>query len=364
MRFSVRSSGYHAAVRLLPLLVLAVAASAQAQPALVDAPLRETFDDFTGAGFAPDPAAGQLDSDDWVVTGLSAGDLAFGDSGVSGSYARGSAAGAVAEAGVWAFEVASGDPALGAQPAMNELAPGAFVTRFTNGTGAELASFTIAYECWQYNDQARATDLSVEITTGAGTESPAELDCTGAVAADGSPAWASTSLATVYTPSTPIAAGDTVELRFVLVHRGGGAAYDQVAIDELILGLVDQCGNGIDEGGDSCDDGDPCTTDACVEPTGCVFDPIAMCDLDGGVASDGGVDGDGGAPTDGGSVEPSDADVPPRYDANMLPNDPVPDLGVSDGPEPDGCDCRTGGGSGAALWPLLLVLAGLRRRRR
>lgn len=356
-------------MRLLSASILLVAASASAQPALVDAPVREPFDDFTGAGFAPDPAAGQLDSDDWVVTGLSDGDLAFGATGTTGDYARGTAAGAVTEGGVWAFEVAASDPALGAQPSMTDLTPGAFVTRFTNGTGGALASFTIAYECWQLNDEARATDVSVEITVDGATESPAELDCTGTVAADGSPAWVSESLSTVYTPSAPIGDGDTVEIRFAFSHRGGGSAYDQVAIDDLILGLVDQCGNGIDEGGDSCDDGDPCTTDSCVEPTGCEFAPIAMCEVDGGVAGDGGVTGDGGViddggtPTDGGTSEPVDADIPPRYDANMPPNDPVPDLGASTGPEPDGCDCRTGG-SGAAAWPLLLVLFGLRRRRR
>jgi len=333
---------------------------------LVDAPLREPFDGFAGAGFAPEPAAGQLDSDGWVVTGLSDGDLAFGDTGTTGTYARGAAVGAVDDGGVWAFEAVASDPALGVQPTMTDLTPGALGTRFTNGTGAALASFTLHYECWQYNDQARATDVSVEITVDGVTESPAELDCTGTATADGSPAWALERLATVYTPSTPIGDGESVGLRFVFSHRGGGMAYDQVAIDDVILGTVDQCGNGLDEAGDDCDDSDPCTTDVCVEPDGCEHMPIAMCAMDGGVAEDGGVTDDGGppSPSDGGTSDPSDAQVPPRYDANMRPNDPVPDLGVSDGPEPDGCDCRVGGSPGAALWPLGLVLFGLRRRRR
>lgn len=350
-------------MRFLSAFVLLCAAGAHAQPALVDAPVREPFDAFTGAGFAPAPAAGQLDSDVWIVTGLDAGDLAFGDTAAAASYARGTDAGAVTDPGVWAFEVAASDPALGVQPAMNELTPGALETRFTNGTGAALASLTIQYECWQFNDEARATDVSVEITVEGALESPTELDCTGTVAADGSPAWASTTLETVYTPASPIPADATVGIRFVFSHRGGGMAYDQVAIDDLVLGLVDSCGNGIVEAGDSCDDSDPCTTDTCSEPTGCDFAPIAMCDMDGGVPGDGGVTDDGGAPTDGGTTEPSDAEVPPRYDANMLPNDPVPDLGVSTGPEPDGCDCRVDGAPGAAAWPLALVLFWVRRRR-
>lgn len=347
--------------------VLAFAASLHAQPALVDAPVREPFADFSGAGFAPAPAAGQLDSDTWVVTGLSDGDLAFGDSGTTGGYARGSDGGAVTEAGVYAFEVAAADPALGVQPSSTDLTPGALETRFTNGTGAALDSFTLQYECWQLNDQARATDVDVEITVEGATESPMELDCTGTVAADASPAWASVVRETVYTPATPIPPDATVGIRFLFSHRGGGMAYDQVAIDDLVLGLADSCGNGIDETGDSCDDGDPCTSDSCSEPTGCVFDPIVMCDADAGVGGDGGVTGDGGisdgGTSDGGSAEPSDASVPPRYDANMLPNDPVPDLGVSAGPEPDGCDCRVDGAPGAAVWPLALVLVWVRRRR-
>lgn len=338
-------------MRFLPVLVLLLAASAHAQPSLLDAPVREPFDGFAGAGFAPEPAAGQLDSDTWIVTGLAAGDLTFGATGTSGSYARGSSAAPVTEGGLWAFEVAASDPALGVQPTMADLTPGALETRFVNGTGGALASFTLQYECWQLNDEARATDVSVEITVEGVTESPAELDCTGAVAADGAPVWESATLETVYTPASPIPADATVGIRFVLSHRGGGADYDEVAIDDLVFGLPGSCGNGLVEAADTCDDGDPCTTDSCAEPTGCVFEPIAMCDIDGGVTGD------------GGTSEPSDASVPARYDANMRPNEPVPDLGASTGPEPDGCDCRVDGAPGAAAWPLALALFWVRRRR-
>lgn len=53
------------------------------------------FAGFTGTGFSPTPAAGQLDSDDIIVTGLSAGDLMFGDVGTTGDYARGPSRGGV-----------------------------------------------------------------------------------------------------------------------------------------------------------------------------------------------------------------------------------------------------------------------------
>ena len=49
----------------------------------------ETFDGFSGLGFSPSPATGQLDSDIFCVTGLSDGNLAFGDTATTGDFARG-----------------------------------------------------------------------------------------------------------------------------------------------------------------------------------------------------------------------------------------------------------------------------------
>jgi hypothetical protein len=57
---------------LLFLLLAGVVKTAVAQVTPI------TFTGFTGAGFAPTPAAGQLDSDLWRVTGLSDGAGTFG----------------------------------------------------------------------------------------------------------------------------------------------------------------------------------------------------------------------------------------------------------------------------------------------
>ena len=83
---------------------------------------------------------------------------------------------------------------------------------------------------------------------------------------------------------------------------------------------------------------------------------------DGGLG-DGGL-GDAGLGDAGGATEPTDAQVPPRYDSGVFLNGyERVDLGATDGPAADGCDCRTSG-PGASFWPLGLTLLFLRRRRR
>ncbi|NBD36582.1 MAG: hypothetical protein GVY30_11375, partial [Chloroflexi bacterium] len=99
----------------------------------------EDFNTFDGSGFAPSPAAGQLDSDAWSVTGLSDGDVGFGDT-CSGDVdcARGPSTGGVSTGGVYAFDVGSGDYILGIQPGGSDFTPGEFILKVQNTTGSTL----------------------------------------------------------------------------------------------------------------------------------------------------------------------------------------------------------------------------------
>src|SRR5690606_37030536 len=60
---------------------------------------------LTGAGFAPAPTGGQLNSNAWAVTGMSDGALNFGNSVSTGDHARGqnSDPGGVSTGGIYAF---------------------------------------------------------------------------------------------------------------------------------------------------------------------------------------------------------------------------------------------------------------------
>ena len=47
-----------------------------------------TFTSFDGTGFSTSPSSGQLNSNEWRVTGMSDGDGSFGGGFTSGDFAR------------------------------------------------------------------------------------------------------------------------------------------------------------------------------------------------------------------------------------------------------------------------------------
>ena len=71
------------------------------------------FNSFTGTGFTPTPAAGQLDSDTWRVKGMSDGDGTFGGTHTSNDFGRGAFTCCQGSGGIYAWEVSSGDFSFG-----------------------------------------------------------------------------------------------------------------------------------------------------------------------------------------------------------------------------------------------------------
>ncbi|MBN1217568.1 MAG: hypothetical protein JXM69_01465, partial [Anaerolineae bacterium] len=122
-------------------------------------PFTEEFTGFTGSGFDPNPGVGQLDSDIWSVTGLSDGDLLFGDSQTTGDFARGPSAGGVTTGGVYAFDV-GGNTILGVQPGGTDFTPGEIILRLQNNTGSTITQLDVSYDIWYRNDQPRANSLN------------------------------------------------------------------------------------------------------------------------------------------------------------------------------------------------------------
>ena len=67
-----------------------------------NATFTENFNTFTGSGFAPIPSLGQLDSDLWIISGLSDGSMTYGDTRTSsGDFARGQTSNPVTTGGVY-----------------------------------------------------------------------------------------------------------------------------------------------------------------------------------------------------------------------------------------------------------------------
>ncbi|MDB9428338.1 hypothetical protein PN482_05285 [Microcystis aeruginosa CS-555/01A07] len=125
-----------------------------------NATFTENFNTFTGSGFAPIPSLGQLDSDLWIISGLSDGSITYGDTRTSGDFARGSASSPVNTGGVYGFTVASGNNAFGVQPAGDDFTPGAITLRLQNVTNSLVDSITLSYIIRFRNDQNRANSLN------------------------------------------------------------------------------------------------------------------------------------------------------------------------------------------------------------
>ena len=109
-------------------------------------------------GFAPAPAAGQLDSDLWIVTGLSDGVMTFGDTRTTGDFARGVSSGAVGIGGVYAFNTGL-NRILGVQPGTDDFTPGTIRLRLVNTSTSAQTTLHVAYKIWYRNDQDRSSYL-------------------------------------------------------------------------------------------------------------------------------------------------------------------------------------------------------------
>ncbi len=121
------------------------------------------FTGFNGSGFAPVPAAGQLDSDNWQLDNLSDGDLSFGETQTTDDFARGSSTGGVTTGGIYAFNVDGvGNIALGLQPGGSDMTPGALTLRIQNNTGNTITSLSIDYDVYINNDQPRSNSFNFE----------------------------------------------------------------------------------------------------------------------------------------------------------------------------------------------------------
>lgn len=193
----------------------------------------EDFTGFTGAGFAPTPSAGQLDSDIYSVTGLSDGDIAFGGTGDSGDFARGTTAGGVTTGGVYAID-RSGDTGIWFQPAGSDFTPGEFIIAVTNSAGP-TDTFTLAYDLLFLNDQARGNTLEVAVSTDGTTYTDlSAFDFVTPEASDGSGVQ-TVAYSDSFTLGSNVATGDTFYIRFASDDLVGGGSRDELGLDNIVV---------------------------------------------------------------------------------------------------------------------------------
>jgi len=124
-------------------------------------PVVINFTGFTAAGFTPSPTAGQLNSNEWLVTGCSDNMTpTFGSTLTSLDFTNGTSPGNVTGGGVWAFDVGSSNITLGVQPTGPDWTPGSFILRIQNNTGQVIGKLDISYSIYVRNDQARGNSFN------------------------------------------------------------------------------------------------------------------------------------------------------------------------------------------------------------
>ena len=121
----------------------------------------QTFDDFTGAGFALDIVStpGALCSDAFSIDGF--GDnVAFGETVTTGDPARGITTEDVSTGGIYALDRMGGDFALWIQPGGSDFTPGMITYRLVNNTGNTIQDLMVSYDILSFNDQDRSNSFN------------------------------------------------------------------------------------------------------------------------------------------------------------------------------------------------------------
>lgn len=148
------------------LLLGLLQANAQVNIVITGTPIVENFNGFTGAGFAPTPGAGQLDADNWRITGSNEGDLLFGGTKTTGDFARGTTGGNISTGGIYSLLTAAGaNQVLYFQPTADDFTPGTITYVYKNITGTLLTELDFSYVIYLYNNENRATSLTLSYST-------------------------------------------------------------------------------------------------------------------------------------------------------------------------------------------------------
>ncbi|MCB0481039.1 MAG: hypothetical protein KDC83_06375 [Flavobacteriales bacterium] len=188
---------------------------------------------FNGGGLATNPVAGQLNSNGISILGMSDGDLAFGASGTTGDYARGSSSGGVSTGGIYAFQTSAGNYSLGFQPGGSDFTPGSAIIKLQNNTGDTIKEFLLSYHLYVYNDQGYATKGVVSYSTNGSQYARIDSAYSDAVA-DGSPTWRKHGFSN-FNQNLMIQNGAYFYLKFEFNDSSGSGSRDEMAIDDIRL---------------------------------------------------------------------------------------------------------------------------------
>jgi len=190
------------------------------------------FAGFTASGFAPEPTAGQLDSDNWIATGFSDGSVVWGGTNTSGDFARGRRAFGATTGGVYSFTNSPGGACLGVQPSSDDFTPGSLILRMRNNTVFPIVGFTILYKIFCFNDQNRANSFNFSFSTNGVDFFATEIDYTSSETADATV----TNVQRVTSPSgIEVLPDQYLYFKWSGDDVGGSGFRDEFALDDVVI---------------------------------------------------------------------------------------------------------------------------------
>lgn len=202
----------------------------------------EDFNTFRGDGFVPNPVAGQLDSDIFIVTGVEGTDLTYGASDTNGKHSRGDSTGNVANnnggSGIYAFDFTGSttDYALGVQARGNTFTPGTIEVRIQNTSASALEFFSIDYNVLALNNENRGMEIDFSYSTdGTNFTTEPSMYFTSPAGQDNPAILYTGTRSLLIRVGTPVAVNDYLYLRFSGDQNGGTNARDEIAIDNILV---------------------------------------------------------------------------------------------------------------------------------
>lgn len=190
---------------------------------------------FTGSGLNASPSLGQLDSDAWLIEGMSDGNTTFSGSYSTGDFANGQSSGQSSSGGLYAFEVSSKNYALGVQPIGSDFNPGAIILKVVNTTGSAITALNIFYKIYVYNDQDRSNSFNFSYSlNNSSFINLTDLNFASTEVADVSPQW-KTYGKVVTLNSLNIANNNAIYLKWFGEDISGSGSRDEFALDDITL---------------------------------------------------------------------------------------------------------------------------------
>lgn len=221
---------------LLLIGVLSLSVQSQIQITATNSPVTVDFTGYTGSGFTPSPAAGQLDSDAWATTGMSDGSLAFGGTATTGDHARGTTTGGIVTGGFYALNAGGGNARFMIQPGGTDWTPGTITLRIQNSTGTTLTQIQVDYDIYINNNEARANSFNfLHSSDNSSYTSIPSLNYTSPEASDLNGFVLAGSRSTGIISGLSISNGSFYYLRWEGDDISGSGNRDEFAIDDIVV---------------------------------------------------------------------------------------------------------------------------------